>query len=162
MGAIRAERFCDGALLSFFKDGYMLKWLKRLKALDSSNVSIPIEEIYFEIGGYGGYDTYRITVNNNSATLITTLWCEEPIEKQYSPEETRMLLNAFEDLHVGYWNSEYIDPCVCDGTQWELAVKYKGQRGTVWVGSNAYPGNWDDLLSIFGIDYEDDEDDEDA
>lgn len=158
MGAIRAERFCDGALLSFFKDGYMLKWLKRLKALDSSNVSIPIEEIYFEIGGYGGYDTYRITVNNNSATLITTLWCEEPIEKQYSPEETRMLLNAFEDLHVGYWNSEYIDPCVCDGTQWELAVKYKGQRGTVWVGSNAYPGNWDDLLSIFGIDYEDDED----
>ena len=34
MGAIRAERFCDGALLRFFKDGYMLKWLKRLKAID--------------------------------------------------------------------------------------------------------------------------------
>lgn len=119
-----------------------------------------LKEIYFEIGGYGGNDTYRITVNNNSATLITTLGWEEPIEKQYSPEETRLLLNVFEDLHVGYWNSEYIDPfvCVCDGTQWELAVKYKGQRGTVWVGSNAYPGNWDDLLSIFGIDYEDDED----
>lgn len=34
MGAIRAERFCDGALLSFFTDGYMLRWLKRLKELD--------------------------------------------------------------------------------------------------------------------------------
>lgn len=35
MGAIRAERFCDGALLGFFEDGYMLKWLKRLKEIDT-------------------------------------------------------------------------------------------------------------------------------
>lgn len=163
MGAIRAERFSDGALLSFFKDGYILKWLKRLKVIDDSNVSTPIEEIYFEIGGFGGYDTYRITVNDNSASFITTLWCEEPIEKQYSPEETKILLDAFEALHVEYWNSEYIDPGVCDGTQWELTVKYKGQRGTGWVGSNAYPSNWDNLLAMFGIDYEDEDyEDEDA
>lgn len=35
MGAIRAERFCDGALLGFFEDGYILKWLKRLKDIDT-------------------------------------------------------------------------------------------------------------------------------
>ena len=35
MGAIRAERFCNGALLGFFEDGYMLKWLKRLKEIDT-------------------------------------------------------------------------------------------------------------------------------
>ena len=35
MGAIRAERFCDGALLGFFEDGYILKWLKRLKEIDT-------------------------------------------------------------------------------------------------------------------------------
>lgn len=34
MGAIRAERFCDGALLGFFEEGYMLQWLKRLQTLD--------------------------------------------------------------------------------------------------------------------------------
>jgi len=34
MGAIRAERFCTGALLRFVEDGYIVKWLKRLKALD--------------------------------------------------------------------------------------------------------------------------------
>lgn len=34
MGAIRAEHYSDGILLRFFKDGYMLKWLKRLKAID--------------------------------------------------------------------------------------------------------------------------------
>jgi hypothetical protein len=31
MGAIRAERFCDGALLGFLKDGSLTAWLKRLK-----------------------------------------------------------------------------------------------------------------------------------
>ena len=30
MGAVRAERFCDGALLEFFTDGSIKKWLERL------------------------------------------------------------------------------------------------------------------------------------
>ncbi|WP_223702157.1 DUF6508 domain-containing protein [Sutcliffiella deserti] len=30
MGAVRAERFCDGALLDLFKSGCILKWLERL------------------------------------------------------------------------------------------------------------------------------------
>jgi hypothetical protein len=34
MGAIRAERFCDGALLGFFRDGCIKKWLERLKEID--------------------------------------------------------------------------------------------------------------------------------
>lgn len=34
LGAVRAERFCDGALLGFCKDGSVLKWLERLKELD--------------------------------------------------------------------------------------------------------------------------------
>lgn len=34
MGAVRAERFCDGALLDFFTSGYILKWLERLKSIE--------------------------------------------------------------------------------------------------------------------------------
>ncbi len=34
-GAIRAERFCDGALLDFCKSGAVLRWLKRLKEIDN-------------------------------------------------------------------------------------------------------------------------------
>ena len=34
VGAIRADRFCEGALLGFFEDGSMSKWLSRLKAID--------------------------------------------------------------------------------------------------------------------------------
>lgn len=33
MGAIRAERFCSGALEGFFKNGSILKWLHRLEEL---------------------------------------------------------------------------------------------------------------------------------
>lgn len=34
LGAVRAERFCDGALLSFFGDGSMRRWLLRLREID--------------------------------------------------------------------------------------------------------------------------------
>jgi len=36
-GAFRAENFCDGALMEFFKKGCILKWLRRLKSLDENN-----------------------------------------------------------------------------------------------------------------------------
>ena len=31
LGAVRAERFCDGALLSFFQNGCIQKWLSKLR-----------------------------------------------------------------------------------------------------------------------------------
>ena len=38
MGAVRAERFCDGALLGFFRDGSIRKWLERLKEIDEGAI----------------------------------------------------------------------------------------------------------------------------
>jgi hypothetical protein len=34
MGAVRAECFCDGALLDFFESGCILKWLERLNSIE--------------------------------------------------------------------------------------------------------------------------------
>ncbi|MGI6010974.1 MAG: DUF6508 domain-containing protein [Ruminococcus sp.] len=34
MGAIRADRFSEGALLYFFETGIITKWLNRLKEID--------------------------------------------------------------------------------------------------------------------------------
>ena len=34
---VRAERFCDGAILSSCKDGTLLKWLNKLKKLDENS-----------------------------------------------------------------------------------------------------------------------------
>lgn len=36
VGAVRAERFCDGVLLSFFRNGCILRWLRRLEEIDDS------------------------------------------------------------------------------------------------------------------------------
>ena len=35
IGVIRAERFCDGVLLEYLENGTILKWLNRLRELDS-------------------------------------------------------------------------------------------------------------------------------
>ena len=37
-GAVRAERFCDGVLFGFFKDGSIRKWLERLKEIDGGTL----------------------------------------------------------------------------------------------------------------------------
>ena len=34
MGAIRADRFCEGTLLGFCENGSVLRWLKRLLEID--------------------------------------------------------------------------------------------------------------------------------
>lgn len=39
-GAIRAERFCDGVILAFLKDGTIVRWLERLKTLDADGKNI--------------------------------------------------------------------------------------------------------------------------
>ena len=33
MGAVRAERFCEGVLLDLFESGCILKWLERLNSI---------------------------------------------------------------------------------------------------------------------------------
>lgn len=37
LGAVRSERFCDGALLNFFKNGSIEKWLKRLLEIENAS-----------------------------------------------------------------------------------------------------------------------------
>lgn len=39
-GVIRAERFCDGAILAFLKDGTIVRWLERLKTLDADGKNV--------------------------------------------------------------------------------------------------------------------------
>lgn len=152
MGAIRAERFCGGALLSFLKDGYLLTWLQQLKVLEDSGKDTAIEEIYFSIGGFhGGYDRYRLVFRGDSAKLITVKGEKDKEEKALGPSAAKKLEERFSKLSVENWNCEYVDPFILDGTQWELGVKRQRDRGTMWSGSNAYPPNWKELLSFFKI-----------
>ena len=41
-GAIHADRFSEGTLLAFLKDGLITKWLERLKTLDTDSTNIKL------------------------------------------------------------------------------------------------------------------------
>lgn len=163
MGAIRAERFCDGALLGFFKDGCILKWLKRLKDIDWQATPTKLSEVYFEIGGYGGYDIYHLLFIDNRAFLFSGRFMPEArSQKRYTIRETERLIADWNNIHTEYWKFEYpqdSDMIICDGTQWSMYVRHEGSRGLIYGGDNTYPESWDALLALFGIDYDDEDDD---
>ena len=57
------------------------------------------------------------------------------------------------DLHMGEWKRSYMDPCVLDGSQWQIRIAYEDGRKPVKLGgSNAYPYNFRELLELLGID----------
>ncbi|MDY3274372.1 MAG: macro domain-containing protein [Agathobacter sp.] len=51
MAAVRAERFCDGALKEFFENGSIEKWLLRLKELDGTGETIKLKSTIQLISG---------------------------------------------------------------------------------------------------------------
>ena len=60
IGAIRAERFCNGALLGFFKDGSITKWLSRLKEIDEGVSSMQHYRVFItEAGGFRDSSKYE-------------------------------------------------------------------------------------------------------
>lgn len=161
MGAIRAERFCDGALLAFLNDGCLTGWLKRLKDIDWQRQNRIPAKIEFADGGYfGGYTTYHLTFDANGAELCQThsLGESEPFDKKvYSAQEADNLKERFSQIHTEYWNVDYLNPCVCDGEQWNLTVRYSDGYMFNSSGSNAYPENWNAILEFFGLSDDDEE-----
>lgn len=43
---VNSERFCDGLLLSHFKDGTIMECLNKLKAIDNKNINIYLHKRY--------------------------------------------------------------------------------------------------------------------
>jgi len=163
LDAVRAYKTDKHHLIEMMKDGSLLKLLKKLKTIECEKLPKTVKEIYFENGGYSGFDQYHIYFSDQSARLVKTKHQNDliPIEIQYTPEETTQFLNDFKKLHLEYWKNEYTESSINSETYWELAVKLEGSRGRVWKGSSAYPNNWNDLLTVFGIELDYDEDDVD-
>ncbi|HSR04066.1 MAG TPA: ADP-ribosylglycohydrolase family protein, partial [Proteiniclasticum sp.] len=160
LDAVKAHKTDKHHLVDMIKDGSLLKLLKKLKTLESKNLPKTVEEVYLTMGGYfGGTEVHHIKFEGDSALLANTLWQDSPIENQYSSEDAKPLLDQFKKLHLDYWKNEYIDSSILDGTHWELAVKYKENRGTLWSGINSYPPDWNNLLTFFGIEPDRDEED---
>lgn len=58
-----------------------------------------------------------------------------------------MKLGRYGRIHE--WKKRYVDPYVCDGTQWELELKLTRGRHYTIYGSNDFPALYKDLVRAF-------------
>ncbi|OPX92508.1 MAG: ADP-ribosyl-(dinitrogen reductase) glycohydrolase [Pelotomaculum sp. PtaB.Bin104] len=160
--AFRHDHFNEGVLVEYFRVGAMLKWLKRLKDIDWQKHPRSITEVELQLGGMGGYDTYRVLITDNKAIFSMDILNYGDSEGSTGEKENIVAIrHALEELHFEYWLSDYPqegEMLVCDGEQWSLTVKYDDGTELNIGGDNTYPEKWNDLLDFFGIDYEDLED----
>jgi hypothetical protein len=68
-------------------------------------------------------------------------------EVQPTPEQWRAFRRELDAIGVWRWRAQYVNPRVCDGTQWSLDVAYS-DRAVKSQGSNDYPQATSDPLSV--------------
>ena len=132
------------------------------------DASIPaISKVIFGIGGFfGGYETRTITVDEEHihfdvehSLMLKPSNFPDGLDCPCDKDE---FLDGLRELHIGEWRTNYMNPDVLDGTQWELTIEFSdGHKSFKTGGSNAYPYNFNALQELLGI-KPDEEDDEDA
>lgn len=163
VASVRAEKFCDGAVLRFLEEGCIQRWLKRLCDLDNSRrKERKLAELHLSIGGFGIPETVRLIFADDRSYCLSNE--HAPMFAVYSAQETQRLRDAWDKLHTEYWRYHYPqedDNLICDGTQWSLDVRYEDGFWIAYQGDNRYPEHWFGLLDLLGVDHDDgDEDDE--
>ena len=97
-----------------------------------------IETLDFKIGGFAD-QTDRIILRDSKVNH--ELYENNFILKSTKPsrEDWEQFWYTIDLLKVWNWKKSYDNEDVLDGTQWELIIKIKGQKGIKIFGSNAYP-----------------------
>ena len=116
-----------------------------------------IQSLTFSIGGFfSGHKIRTYTINGEAVNLLIdhSLSFAPP----EADSETECLLTkadlvaGLRELHLNEWRKEYYNPCVLDGTQWELEIRFSDSRRPLKIyGSNAYPYNFDIFLQLLNI-----------
>jgi hypothetical protein len=128
---------------------------------------LAISKVIFGIGGFfGGYETRTITVDEEHihfdvehSLILKPSNLPDGLDYPCDKEE---FLDGIRELHIGEWRTNYMNPNVLDGTQWELTIEFSdGHKPFKTGGSNAYPYNFAALQELLGVE-PDDVDEEDA
>jgi len=115
-----------------------------------------IVEVVFEVGSFfEGMTKYHFKVTDTGSILTTSSWTNPESESVLSHFETTEMQLKIYELKTENWKKEYIAPNVLDGTEWKFSIKCDGEEPVYYMGMNAYPSKWDDLLRIFGYVHED-------
>jgi hypothetical protein len=112
-----------------------------------------LESLIFTIDGYFAESAHEITYSEGELRHVmeTQPRGGEPPKirtKSLTTENLQLFLKGLNNEGILKWKSEYVDPAFCDGTQWELVIKYnKGRRKKVY-GSNDYPVNFNSTITV--------------
>lgn len=102
-----------------------------------------LEYFLFNIGGY--FDgRYEIEIQDDLFELKKFKHDEPNIQQQPSREISATLkeelISVLNEIYLPKWNKEYYNKEVCDGTSWELEIKYNQRKTSkISFGSNEYP-----------------------
>ena len=105
-----------------------------------------IKGIKASVGGYlGGHYGVEIDFVGRSLTWSTPL---SSIENNYEKTIRQSSINRFIEeikaINLLNWKSKYIEPNVCDGTQWSVEIIRNGRNIKIY-GSNKFPDEWDEF-----------------
>ncbi len=129
------------------------------QAEDASREMFPdaVTGIVFSEGCYfGGTDVVEITTGQSGHHSIYRHYPDFDLDKStpYSRNITsaqwkRLMETLFYRLCIHEWRKRYVDPYVCDGTQWGLELKMTRGRHYNIYGSNDFPALYKDLVRVF-------------
>ena len=150
------RKYLERAKQALIEVGGVYTPSKAEQKAEEFDANIPhIRKVEFCIGGYfGGYEARTYTVEGDRLRMFFAFSRYEP----YSDAEVHLQMQKDEflarlaDLHIGEWRRNYVNPCVLDGTEWDLRIEYSNGHKPIKIeGINEYPYNFDKLKELFDI-----------
>ena len=134
LGAVRAERFCDGALLGFFEKGSIQRWLERLKEIDGGVIGISdnifdlkrLPAILAKPKMLTGIERYRLIMEKVRRVDVSL---DEEFQKTY--ENFYTLSRYPKEFRRDYF--AYMERCKEAVPSFEEALSYFLKNGTLEV-----------------------------
>ncbi|GFZ30101.1 hypothetical protein CSC2_06270 [Clostridium zeae] len=63
-------------------------------------------------------------------------------------EQWLAFMEELTSLEIACWKHKYYDNDICDGTQWELVIRFPHRNKISKCGSNEYPPYWNKFIKI--------------
>ena len=109
-----------------------------------------IKAIKASVGGYfGGYYDVYIDLITRKVTWLHG-GCGQiglPIHKTIRTATATRFVDGLKMVNLLDWKANYIEPSVCDGTQWSVEIIRDG-RNIKKNGDNKFPDEWDMFCSL--------------
>ena len=108
-----------------------------------------ISSLCFSIGGYfDGYNIYNIDLTSAEAK-ITVSHSFSPLSEDINFDSKTFYINKekflkkLKSFYIGEWKRYYCQPEICDGTQWDLTIKFTNEIKVLkYGGDNGFPYNF--------------------